>query len=144
MKSVLVAFGFLIVLSWSSSAQEIDYQLAYTYTCEEQSENMAQVYGCLDQRREEGLEQQYQKTWLALAAFQSREVLEALEGSQGAWLKAMYEYCNVVALMARDQMGAYARDANINCLNMHFAERSQALADMLTAAKYQDFTPWTR
>lgn len=125
-----------------SPAPEPFEEPSYSQTCEEGSESMAEIYGCLADRRSTALEQRYQRVWQVLDAWQSDQIVKSFEESQSAWLLAMYKYCNAVTHLAWPKYGLYAYDANNNCLSQHHEERSKALEAIYAAATDRDFTQW--
>lgn len=104
---------------------------------------MSEIYGCLADRRSTSLEQQYQRVWQVLDAWQSDHTVKAFENSQSAWKTAMYNYCDALTQLAWPKYGLYAYNTNNNCLSQHHEERSKALDAIHSAATDHDFRQWT-
>ena len=113
----------------------------YSQTCDAESENMAQIHGCLDSRLRLAIGYQYTKKLHVLDARQTTEVVEALGRPQNAWRIAMYEYCDVVTELGRPELGLYAFDRNDFCLLDQHKERAKLLVDMRTA-EASNFKLW--
>lgn len=113
----------------------------YSKKCEAVSENMAEIYGCLDSRPRLAIEYQYKKTRHVLDARQTTEVVEAFERPQNAWGVSMYEYCDLITVLGRPKLGLYAYDGSDFCLSDQHKGRSKLLV-VLTKAEASSFKQW--
>jgi uncharacterized protein YukE len=103
-----LAFLFGLTLASSAIAETLSQrptpsqfeEKIYSQTCEEGAESMSEIYGCLADRRSTSLEQQYQRVWQVLDAWQSDHTVKAFENSQSAWKTAMYNYCDALTQLA--------------------------------------------
>ena len=134
----------ITVLSFIASASlttPTKAQQADNDSCEKGS--MAEVYACLDEKRQSTLDAVYDKLALKFSTAEKINLLERLTDSQRAWLESVEIYCDILIDAATPDYGLYANDIGNNCRTQLYSQRVEELLRLIDVFESKNFIHWT-
>ena len=133
---IILSFTALASLTTSTEAQEKD-----SNSCEQGS--MAEVYACLEEKRQSSLEAVYTSLVFNLTLAEQFDALERLIVSQRAWSESVGTYCDILIGAATPDYGLYANDIGNNCRADLYTRRAEDLSRLIEAVEDKNFNYWT-
>ena len=114
---------------------------AASTNCEKGS--MAEVYACLEEKRQSSLDAVYTSLVFNLTLAEQFDALESLIVSQRAWSESVGTYCDILIDAATPDYGLYANDIGNNCRADLYSRRAEDLSRLIEAVQNKNFNYWT-
>jgi len=111
-------------------------------SCEDGATNMAEIYECLDKKRNAQLTHVFNELSEQLLSVGLSDKLQFLQSSQNAWTADTKLYCHTLLQIAQPKLGLYAKDIQSNCVGELTERRIQDLSLMLNASINENFEHW--
>ena len=111
-------------------------------SCEDGATNMAEIYECLDKKRNAQLTHVFNELSEQLLSVGLSDKLQFLQSSQNAWTADTKLYCHTLLQIARPKWGPYAQDIQNNCRTELTNRRIQDLSLLLGALVEENFEYW--
>ena len=111
-------------------------------SCEDGATNMAEIYECLDKKRNSQLTHVFEELSDQLLSAGLSDKLQFLQSSQNAWAADTKLYCHTLLQIAQPKLGLYANDIQNNCRIKLTNRRIQDLTVLLDALVKENFEYW--